>query len=449
MVAFVCYPEPWTVIDGASLAANPIDRMGWDDPGLVYRSTNITPYFTVQSQCPTPIDVIALVGTNLRNRDMVRIRVGASQAEVDGAAPVDFTMPAWSGMKADAMAAKTILRLPTPVMGKFVRVDIDATGIPGSYVQIQRLVIGSAADQIAITPNAEVGIADGSVSYDTAGITSWDKYAKTQTFKATFSYLKEKPFRQKWLPLLAKAGNSSAILFVPDYELKSNPNMLRDSQNFFAGWTAANSATWARNADYAHDGSMTAAIIEDSETSASASNFYQGVTIPTDVATYTVSAYVKKAPAGSPLARVTIEYAGVSTSSTFVAVNPATGATNFVGNGNAVDAGDYWRVWRSFANTLANTSVRIRLYPAIASATGSLSGSESAAVGKNTFSGCQIEPGGEMTDWSPTSFSAAFDNAYAAMEQNDAVFGYITKATPRHITYDYWSVEMSITSTAL
>jgi hypothetical protein len=446
MVAFVCYPEPWNVIDGAAMAANPIDRMGWDDRGLVYRSTTVTTYFTVQSFCPTPIDVIALVGTNLRNRDMVRVRVGSSQTEVDGVAPIDITMTAWSGLKADAMLAKTIVRLPEPVLGKFVRIDIDANSHPDGFVQIERLVIGSSAHQIVINQNAEVGINDGSVSYDTAGTTYWDKYAKSQTFKATFSYLKEKAFRQKWLPMLAKAGNSSAVLFVPNYDLKSNVNLLRDSQTFHASWSNTAGGSWLRLSDYAHDGTMTGAIISDNVTD-SASYFAQSVTIPADVVTYTGSVFVKKATAPTPMVRMMIEVTGVAAANTFVQLNPRTGESNYPAG--VTDAGDYWRVSRPLANTTGNTIVRIRLYPAINVPDSSLTAAINEVVGSNTFSGAQIHIGSEPLEWTPSSFSAVTDKNYAAMEQNDAIFGYITKATPKYVTHDYWSVELQLTSTSL
>ncbi|SEJ87618.1 hypothetical protein SAMN05518849_11689 [Sphingobium sp. AP50] len=452
MVAFVCFPEAFNVVEAAAVAANPATNMAVDTPSRVYRSSTVTPFFVVQSSCVTPIDVVAIVGTNLRNRDTVRIRVGSSAAAVsgEGTATADYTMPAYSGMKADEKLPMTVLRLPVPVYDKFVRVDVTATGHTDEYVQISRLVIGSAVDNEGIGGGSEIAINDVSVPYTVAGMAYFDQFPLGQSFKASIPYISDRERLQKWQPMLIKAGITKAVLFVPNYKLKANPNLLRDSQTFSV-WSVTGAVSWLRNTDYAHDGSLTAAIMEDADPTGAVGNFNQTITIPPDAATYTVSAFVRKSD--GPPVRVAIELTGgegVAAVSTFVAVNPATGATNFAGNSNVLDAGDYWRIWRPLGNSVGHTSARIRIYPAITTPGSPLTGSSAAGVGKNSISGPQIERGGELTDWAPTSAALANDTHYAAMEQNDAVFGFITKSTPVKMNaYDYNSLDLTVTSIVL
>ncbi|MBT2244581.1 hypothetical protein JQK15_13635 [Sphingobium sp. BHU LFT2] len=448
MAAFVTYPETFTIISAAAQTTAPAVNLLTDDVGLIYRSTTLTPTLTVLSGSPTPIDTVALVNTNLRCFDAVRIRIGDTQTDVDGTAPVDIQMPAWSGIKSSQTKAMTVLRLPAPVAGKYVRIDITATGHPDGYVQIGRVVIGSSATNQfgAIGQDVEVTINDGSESYDYRGNTGWDKYAKTQSFKAPVNWITEQQYRRDWHRTLTSAGNSSAVLFVPSYELKTNVNLLRDSQTMASanGWTTSGSPSWVRNADYAPDGSLTASVIGD--TSTTVQPYALGsASIPTDVTTYTVSVFVKKQ--AGPIVRLVAEVTGGTAATASCSLDPATGASSAANS--VVDAGDYWRVYRSVNNSGANTNARIRCYPAYAEPGSVSNPSAATAVGSNTFAAPQITAGSGLVDWCPTSQTATADTHFAAMEQNDAVFGFISKATPKWSAPYWWNIDLTVTSTSL
>lgn len=448
MAAFVCFPEAFSIISAAAQTTAPAANLLADDVGLIYRSTTLTPTLTVLSGSPTPIDTVALVNSNLRCFDAVRIRIGDTQTDVDGTAPVDIQMPAWSGIKSSQTKAMTVLRLPAPVAGKYVRIDITATGHPDGYVQIGRLVIGSSATNQfgAIGQDVEVTINDGSESYDYRGNTGWDKYAKTQSFKAPVNWITEQQYRRDWHRTLTSAGNSSAVLFVPSYDLKANVNLLRDSQTMAAanGWTPSTTMSWVRNADYGPDGSLTASVIGD--TSASAQPYALGSAgIPTDVATYTVSVFVKKQ--AGPIVRLVAEVTGGTAATASCSLDPATGASSAANS--VVDAGDYWRVYRSVTNSGANTNARIRCYPTYAEAGSVSNPSAASAIGTNTFASPQITAGSGLVDWCPTSQTATADTHFAAMEQNDAVFGFISKATPKWSAPYWWNIDLTVTSTSL
>ncbi|MEK7454742.1 MAG: hypothetical protein AABZ76_07440 [Pseudomonadota bacterium] len=450
MVAFACYPEPWTMVasTGASPTA-PVSNMGlYDWSNMTYRSTSLTAGFTVLSTCATPIDCVALVGTNLRQYDAVRIRIGATQAaaEGEGTALVDIQMPAWSGVKTDIKAPMTVLLLPQAVQGKYVRVDVTATGHPAGYVEIGSLVVGSAVREEGVGTGAELSINDPSSIISNAGFNFADRFPVGQSYKASFPYVTERSLRAQWHPMLAKAGNTKPVLFVPNYELKANVNLLRDSQTMASanGWTTSGAMTWTRNADYGPDGSLTASTIYDGSTTALAYALGSAA-ISTDVASYTASVYIKKGV--GPIARLLVEYTGGTTSSTAVNVDPATGATSVAGT--VVDAGDYWRVWRPITNNGANTAVRIRMYPAMSPAGSALTASDVASVGTNVFAFPQITTGSGLVDWCPTSQTATADTHYAAMQQNDAVFGVVSKATSKLLYYDICSVDITVLSSSL
>lgn len=246
--------------------------------------------------------------------------------------------------------------------------------------------------------------------------------------------------------MFAKAGSTVPVLFVSNYELKPNANLLRDSQTMAAanGWTTSGSPTWVRNADYAPDGSLTASVIGDASTTVQPYTI-ASYAIPTDVATYTASVYIKKGV--GPIARLTIECIGGTTNTASVNIDPATGATNVAGA--VIDMGDYWRVWRPVTNSAANTSVRARLYPAIAATGSAVTASEVAGTGTNVFACPQITAGSGLVDWCPTSQTATADTHYAAMKQNRAVFGKVEKRTLKNLFHDINSVDITVTSSSL
>lgn len=450
MVAFACYPEPWTMVasTGASPTA-PVSNMGlYEWSNMTYRSTSLTAGFTVLSTCATPIDCVALIGTNLRQYDAVRIRIGATQAaaEGEGTATVDIQMPAWSGVKTDIKAPMTVLLLPAPIQGKYVRVDVTATGHPAGYVEIGSLVVGSAVTEEGIGTGAELSINDPSSIISNAGFNFADRFPVGQSYKASFPYVTEKSLRSQWHPMLAKAGNTKPVLFVPNYELKANVNLLRDSQTMASanGWTPSTTMSWVRNADYGPDGSLTASVIGD--TSASAQPYALGsASIPTDVATYTVSVFVKKQ--AGPIVRLVAEVTGGTAATASCSLDPATGASSAANS--VVDAGDYWRVYRSVTNSGANTNARIRCYPTYAEAGSVSNPSAASAIGSNTFASPQITAGTGLVDWCPTSQTATADTHYAAMQQNDAVFGVVSKATSKLLYYDICSVDITVLSSSL
>lgn len=450
MVAFACYPEPWTMVASTGAAATaPVSNMGlYDWSNMTYRSTSLTAGFTVLSTCATPIDCVALIGTNLRQYDAVRIRIGATQAaaEGEGTATVDIQMPAWSGVKTDLKAPMTVLLLPAPVQGKYVRVDVTATGHPAGYVEIGSLVVGSAVTEEGIGTGAEISINDPSSIVSIGGFDFADRFPVGQSYKASFPYVTDKSFDSRWLPMFAKAGSTVPVLFVSNYELKANTNLLRDSQTMAStnGWSVSGAMTWVRNADYSPDGSLSASIIGDASTTVQPYAL-GSASIATDVATYTVSVFVKKQ--AGPIVRLVAEVTGGTAATASCSLDPATGASSAANS--VVDAGDYWRVYRSVTNSGANTNARIRCYPTYAEAGSVSNPSAASAIGSNTFAFPQINVGSGLVDWCPTSQTATADTHYAAMQQNRAVFGKVEKRALKNLYHDLNSVDITVTSSSL
>lgn len=218
MSAFFVFPEPFAVsATTGAVATAPAANLNFDEPGLVHR-TSLTGSVTVQLTGTGTIDTIALVGTNLRATDLVRVRVAATLADTTTAsAQANVQVAAWSGGKVSEKTAITIVHLAAPVTGRFVRIDFTATGHPDGFVQVQRLVAGIAAEHITVSNDFEVGISDGADAIAIRGRRSFVQGYKVWTVKAAFPHLTEIQYRNDFLPLVTRAGSGRAVLFVENF----------------------------------------------------------------------------------------------------------------------------------------------------------------------------------------------------------------------------------------
>ncbi|MGA1850461.1 hypothetical protein VH570_06445 [Sphingobium sp. HT1-2] len=217
MTAILVAPLPFTVISGDAAANRPVSNLGKNPPGLVWRVDGETASIVVQVD--TMFDTVALIGSNLRSFDTVRVRVGATAAATVSAPSFDSSaVPAWSGTKVDGAGAKTIIRAPNTMVSRFVRIDIGAPGHLDGFIEAQRLVIGKAIQHDAIDRDAETTWVDSSPSYTGPNWSAFDEYVPLQQTKAALSWVSSDAFHAEWAPFLSKVGITTPVLLVPSLE---------------------------------------------------------------------------------------------------------------------------------------------------------------------------------------------------------------------------------------
>lgn len=205
-----------------SIAANergvaPAANLRVDEPGMVWRSADLTSVYLKMQLDGSAWDTIALVGCNLRSTDTIRIRAGASSTVVDGTTSltVDQTFNAWSGTSPTAGALSFKL-LAAAVTSPFVRIDITSSANPSGYVQASRLVIGKRVITDGVSIGAEQTFEDMSNIEEGLGFTTVDEYGVRIGWKVTLEGISDAEYNNIWFPFLRKVGRNKGFVFIPD-----------------------------------------------------------------------------------------------------------------------------------------------------------------------------------------------------------------------------------------
>lgn len=197
-------------IDGTT-----VDHLNNDRPGLIWRGSLASASFTIDlGPDPVEYDTIALIGSNLRASDGVRVQTGTT---TDVSGYDSGTVAAWEGKKHKGQTAKTIVGLTAVRTDRYVRVTITATGHPSGYVQAQRFVVGKATRTYGIKFGAKVNFEDRSVITTGPGFTDVDRYDVIPAWDITTTGITDRAWREEWHPLLIEVGSSFGLLFVRDH----------------------------------------------------------------------------------------------------------------------------------------------------------------------------------------------------------------------------------------
>jgi hypothetical protein len=216
MSAVFCLPQPFTYVSGGQAATAPATNLGYDEPGLVWRSAGLSSVSLVIQTAGLPFDTIALCLNNLRASDSVKVSMGGTAANVNGASPsFSQTISAWSGVAPLGKATTTLL-LAAPVSYAFIRLDITSTLNPDNFVEASRLVVGKRVACLGVDLGDEETFEDGSTVDDVAGYTTISQARMRSGRKVTISHLKEADYYSAWRPFLAAAGRTNAFLFMPN-----------------------------------------------------------------------------------------------------------------------------------------------------------------------------------------------------------------------------------------
>jgi hypothetical protein len=222
MSAVFVKPLPFTV-SGSSptpFAGTATLNLNNDVPGMVWRGSVVSYFVLDLGAGPLAYDYVALVGTNLRASDTVRVRTGNTDNGIGGYA--GGALPAWSGIKPDLSSAITIIALGELRGERFIRIDLSAPSHPANFVEAQRCVVGRAATVVGIQYGAEVTYNDRSETASGLGYESVDEGDFVPSMKISTAFISDVEWRTNWTNLMTWAALKRAVLFIPDTDTPSN-----------------------------------------------------------------------------------------------------------------------------------------------------------------------------------------------------------------------------------
>lgn len=201
-------PKSVSIAPSSTASATSASNMLHDEKALVWRSTGLTGVNLMVSQTGA-WDTIALVGTNLRATDTIRVRAGANMTELVNNPPLDEIIPAYSGV-AKATGGMVVFRLPGQATYSVIQIDIMSIGNPAGYVQVSNLILGTAVEWDGIDVGAEV-------SYENQGQSYLRKFPTKPTWKINLSGMDTTSYYEVWEDFCLAASDRRGFLFIPIY----------------------------------------------------------------------------------------------------------------------------------------------------------------------------------------------------------------------------------------
>lgn len=240
---FFVIPVPLgTVTSGNAVASNPASFLGrHKDLGLVWKSSgsaNLS--VTCDLGSANPIDFVSMMGANAQAGTTIRIRLGDTQAEVDGVADYDSGIISFinPNIVRDDGLYHSHHELPSVQTKRWLRIDV--AGHSGDF-SASMLLIGKK-----ITPfrfynrDFDRGIDDlGSVEINRWGVADERAGLIFRSIKFTLGWLTEAEYENSFRPMVEKVGRRGIVYLCFDPE----PTAFRHSKSYLGRFSAAPSAT--------------------------------------------------------------------------------------------------------------------------------------------------------------------------------------------------------------
>lgn len=198
-------PQPLTYRASSSATA-PASNLLNNEPGIVFRSNGLSSVF-VQFRTSGPFDIIALVGTNLKSPDTIRIRAANTEAALTTTPAVDVTVSVAAG-RIKKTGSLLFHQFATPVSYQYVRIDFTSINASG-YVEASRLVIGQSTEADGIDTGAQI-------TYDNASKSYLNALRTQPTWKMVVSGITEDAYWSVWDQVMTDLAEFRAFLFIPD-----------------------------------------------------------------------------------------------------------------------------------------------------------------------------------------------------------------------------------------
>jgi len=236
---FVAPLDLGVLVSGNARTSNPVFSLNRTlAAGVTWRSTGNTDLWARgQFASSQAIDFCALMAANAQSGTTIRLRLGTSQAEVDGTAPYDSgALPLISPVitREDGLY-HSHLEMGAVVNATWWRIDI--AGHTGDF-EASSLVLGKRiVSSRYYSPEFERGIEDlGEMSVGRWGVPDETPGAILRTLAFTLGWMSEAEFEASFRPMLEKKGKRGAVYccFDPDAttyrQAKTYLGVMRKSQ---------------------------------------------------------------------------------------------------------------------------------------------------------------------------------------------------------------------------
>ena len=218
---FVIPIDLGAIATGNEISGKPASNLNRNKAiGLTWKSSGDTNLW-VRGDLTTakPIDFMTLISANALAGTLIRLRLGDTQAEVDGTADYDSTAVAFinpSITRADGLY-HSHLEIGATYTKRWWRIDI--TGHTGDF-EASTLVLGQA-----ITPSRfydigfERGVRDlGSLDFSRFGVFDEEEGAIFRTLDFTMAWQTEAELEASFRPMVESLGSRGVVLVVFDPE---------------------------------------------------------------------------------------------------------------------------------------------------------------------------------------------------------------------------------------
>lgn len=230
-----------TITTGNELASNPAAHLGeFSDIGMTWETSNNTNcWVRCNFGAAKPIDYVSIIHANALVGTTIRVRLGDTQAEVDGTADYDSTAVAFinPSITRDDGLYSSHLDLPSLQTKQWMRIDIG--GHTGAF-EASKLIAGqkvtpanyySAGFQYGLEDLGDITIGRWGVGEETPGLIF-------RTLDFTLGWLSESDFETKLRPLTEKLGKRRPALWCFD----PAANAYRQNRTYY-GWVRNNAPT--------------------------------------------------------------------------------------------------------------------------------------------------------------------------------------------------------------
>ncbi|OAH42765.1 hypothetical protein AX777_05875 [Sphingobium yanoikuyae] len=183
---------------------------------MEWKSVGLTGIYVVM-RCSAPVDTIAILHSNLRATDTVRIRAGAVHTNGEIVSPVydSGLVPAYEGLKFDPYTTKTIVDLGAPVQSLFWRFDFVSPGNPDGQVKAARIVMGERVEVSGINFGWEKLMLNDSQIVTGPNYEDVDEYPSRPGVKAKLGRMDEDAFN-RFDAFMMQVGSAKPVLFAPE-----------------------------------------------------------------------------------------------------------------------------------------------------------------------------------------------------------------------------------------
>lgn len=236
---FCVVPTPLgTVTTGNEISAKPAAHLGkFLDIGMTWKSNgNTNLWIRGDFGSAKPVDFVSVLSANAQSGTTIRVRLGDSQAEVDGTADYDSTALAFisPSITTDDALYHSHIALPSLQTKRWWRIDI---GSHSGDFEAAMLVLGQRViPSRYYSGGFERGHEDGGdISFGRWGVNEITDGMMRRTLKFELGWLDEAEYETKFSPLSARLGKRNPALWCFD----PAATVYRQNRTYY-GWLREN-----------------------------------------------------------------------------------------------------------------------------------------------------------------------------------------------------------------